>query len=154
MRRRGWEELGTPHRVAYARYRQAEAHLSTPGGRAAAAPLLREAALLAVEHVPLTRAIEQLAVRAHLTFGPAPAPPDPLAPPRLAALTERELDVLREVARGRTNAQIGATLYISPKTASVHVSNILRKLGLGSRVQAAAIAAELGLLDADGETTA
>jgi len=48
--------------------------------------------------------------------------------------------VLRLLAAGRTNAQIGAELYISPSTASTHVSSILRKLGVASRVQAASIA--------------
>ena len=54
--------------------------------------------------------------------------------------------MLRLLARGRTNAQIGAELYISPKTAGVHVSNILRKLGVSGRVQAAALAERAGLL--------
>jgi DNA-binding NarL/FixJ family response regulator len=54
--------------------------------------------------------------------------------------------VLRLVGAGCTDAQIGAELYISPKTAGVHVSNILRKLGVSSRVQAAALAERGGLL--------
>ena len=54
--------------------------------------------------------------------------------------------MLRLLAAGRTNPQIGAELYISTSTASVHVSNILRKLGVSSRVQAAAIAERAGLL--------
>jgi DNA-binding NarL/FixJ family response regulator len=61
-------------------------------------------------------------------------------------LTGRELAVLRLLAAGRSNAQIGAELYISPSTASVHVSSILRKLGVTSRVQAAAVAERAGLL--------
>jgi DNA-binding NarL/FixJ family response regulator len=61
-------------------------------------------------------------------------------------LTERELSVLRLVAAGKTNAQIGTQLFISAKTASVHVTNILRKLDVGSRVQAAAVAERAGLL--------
>jgi DNA-binding NarL/FixJ family response regulator len=56
--------------------------------------------------------------------------------------------VLRLVAAGRTNAQIGTELFISPKTASVHVSNILRKLGASGRAQAAATAERAGLFDA------
>jgi DNA-binding NarL/FixJ family response regulator len=55
--------------------------------------------------------------------------------------------VLRLLAAGRTNAQIGTELFISPKTASVHVSNILRKLGVSGRAQAAATAERAGLLD-------
>jgi DNA-binding NarL/FixJ family response regulator len=55
--------------------------------------------------------------------------------------------VLRLLAAARTNTQIGAELYISPTTARVHVSNILRKLGVSNRVQAAALAERAGLLD-------
>ena len=54
--------------------------------------------------------------------------------------------MLRLLAAGATNAQIGAQLYISPKTASVHVTSILRKLGASGRVQAAAVAERAGLL--------
>ena len=60
-------------------------------------------------------------------------------------LTERELEVLVLVAAGRTNRQIGEALYISEKTASVHVSRILAKLGATGRAQAAAMATRLGL---------
>ena len=69
-------------------------------------------------------------------------PPDAAAP---YGLTGRELAVLRLVAAGRTNAQIGAELFISPKTAGVHVTNILRKLGVSNRVQAASLAERAGL---------
>ena len=55
--------------------------------------------------------------------------------------------MLRLLAAGRTNAQIGAELYISPRTAGVHVTNILRKLDVSGRVQAAAVAERAGLLD-------
>jgi DNA-binding NarL/FixJ family response regulator len=68
-------------------------------------------------------------------------------------LTPRELEVLRLVAAGRSNTQIAEVLYISPKTASVHVSNILSKLGVRSRVEAAATAHRLGLDAADGDVT-
>ena len=59
-------------------------------------------------------------------------------------LTLREAEVLSLVAAGRTNREIGALLFVSEKTASVHVSNILRKLGVSSRVEAAAIAQRVG----------
>ena len=72
--------------------------------------------------------------------------PGPAETPSLYGLTARELAVLRLVAAGRTNAQIGAELYISPKTAGVHVTNILRKLGVTNRVRAAALAERAGLL--------
>ena len=78
---------------------------------------------------------------------------DPAAPrtadtAALYELTARELLVLRLLGAGRTNAQIGAEMYISPRTAGVHVTNILRKLGVTNRVQAAAIAERAGLLPA------
>ena len=60
-------------------------------------------------------------------------------------LTGREVEVLRLVADGYTNGQIGQALYISRKTASVHVSNILRKLGASNRLQAANIITRSGL---------
>jgi DNA-binding NarL/FixJ family response regulator len=57
--------------------------------------------------------------------------------------------VLTLVAAGRSNGQIATALFISPKTASVHVSNILAKLGVGGRVEAAAVAHRLGLIDVE-----
>ncbi|HTU06687.1 MAG TPA: helix-turn-helix transcriptional regulator, partial [Trebonia sp.] len=62
-------------------------------------------------------------------------------------LTGREFEVLRLVAAGQSNRDIAATLFISPKTASVHVSNILGKLGTATRTEAAAKAHALHLLD-------
>jgi len=75
--------------------------------------------------------------------------PEPARPKERAAedLTPREREILTEVARGLSNGQIGKRLYISPKTVSVHVSNVLAKLGAGSRGEAAAIARDKGLLD-------
>lgn len=63
----------------------------------------------------------------------------------LAGLTDREVEVLRLLSRGLTNRQIGEKLFISAATAGVHVSNILRKLGVAGRVQAARIAHRSGL---------
>ena len=63
----------------------------------------------------------------------------------MLGLTSRELDVLRLLTEGLTNAEIGSRLYMSPKTASVHVTAILRKLHATNRVHAAAIAERLGL---------
>jgi DNA-binding NarL/FixJ family response regulator len=60
-------------------------------------------------------------------------------------LTPREVEVLTLVSAGHSNRQIGAELFVSEKTAGVHVSNILRKLGVTSRVDAAAVAQRLGV---------
>ena len=76
--------------------------------------------------------------------GPAGGPDPDLPTP--AELTPREHEVLSLVARGRTNGQIGSQLFISTKTVSVHVSNILAKLGATGRTEAAALAREAGLL--------
>ena len=61
-------------------------------------------------------------------------------------LTSREVEVLRLLAAGYTNPQIGEALYISRKTASHHVSSILAKLGVTTRVEAAGVAQRLGLV--------
>jgi DNA-binding NarL/FixJ family response regulator len=71
-------------------------------------------------------------------------------PHGLAELTERELEVLRLVARGLSNAEIGQELYISDATVKTHVTHILQKLGLRDRVQVVVVAHEAGLLSSDG----
>ncbi len=77
---------------------------------------------------------------------PVPATRRPVGP-GIPALTAREREILALVAAGRTNGEIGKQLFIATKTASVHVSNILAKLGASSRTEAAAIARRDGLLD-------
>jgi DNA-binding NarL/FixJ family response regulator len=99
-------------------------HAQQVGERLAARPLLEEVA----------------AVGGRRAQPAAPAEAGP------ARLTARELDVLTLVAQGRSNGEIGRALYISTKTASVHVSNILAKLGARSRTEAATIALRDGLL--------
>jgi DNA-binding CsgD family transcriptional regulator len=146
-----WEGLNRPHRAAYARWRQAEALLAASDGRSLAAPILRRAAEQAVQHVPLAAAIADLARRARIDLTPRPTATTSAATvaesrPGTFSLTDRELTVLRLLADGKTNAEIGAALFMSGKTASVHVTHILRKFGVTTRVQAAAVAERAGLL--------
>jgi DNA-binding NarL/FixJ family response regulator len=86
-------------------------------------------------------AIARNALDRHYVAG-EPVPRAPLE----GLLTEREQAVLALLSEGRTNREIGAELFISPSTAGVHVSNILRKLGVAGRLQAAASAQRLGLV--------
>jgi DNA-binding CsgD family transcriptional regulator len=97
---------------------------------------------------PLLDDVRALARRARLSLESASSEPTAVADPVPFGLTDREREVLTLVAAGRSNGQIAAALFISPKTASVHVSNILAKLGVSGRVEAAAVAHRLGLLDA------
>src|SRR6185437_8104152 len=88
-----------------------------------------------------------LADRARIPLDSAASAPAELpADTTLYGLTERELLVLDLLVAGRSNSEIGAELFISRKTASVHVSNILRKLGVSNRAQAAALAERAGLV--------
>jgi DNA-binding CsgD family transcriptional regulator/tetratricopeptide (TPR) repeat protein len=144
-----WQSLGCPHQAGYAWWRQAEAQLYA-GQRRAAASVLAAGAEAADENATLLSHIRRLALRARVPLPARPeAPPgnqEQAETPDGHGLTSRELAVLRLLGTGRTNAQIGAELFISPKTASVHVTSILRKLGVTSRVQAAAVAERAGLL--------
>jgi DNA-binding CsgD family transcriptional regulator len=123
---------------AYARLRQAEALLLARGSRTAAAEALAEASTTAdaLGAAPLAELARALAGRARLTIPEAPVP---VAAPE-HGLTAREAEIFTMLGRGLTNAEIAGELFISAKTASVHVSNILRKLGVRSRIQAAALA--------------
>ena len=73
------------------------------------------------------------------------------AKPNTFGLSGREREVLGLIAQGRTNREIGERLFISQKTVGVHVGNILSKLGVSGRVEAAAVAIRLGLTEGEGE---
>ncbi|MFI9769912.1 AAA family ATPase [Streptomyces sp. NPDC052415] len=147
-----FEQLQRPYDLARVRHRLAEA-LVTAGGedeRASAEELLRLAHAVA-DHLgarPLADEVASLARRARLPL----RPDEPRPTADILGLTSRERDVLRLVTAGRTNRQIAEELFISPKTASVHVSNILAKLGVAGRGEAAALAHRMGLFRTeDGE---
>jgi DNA-binding NarL/FixJ family response regulator len=126
--------------------REAEAAAAT-GAAAGAATALREGHQIASElgAAPIVAEVEDVSRRTRLSLNlPARAALDPTTVDRLG-LTTREREVLALVSAGQTNRQIGAELFVSEKTAGVHVSNILRKLGVSSRVDAAAIAQRLGV---------
>jgi DNA-binding NarL/FixJ family response regulator len=148
-----WQGHERPHRTAYALWRQAEALLARSRNPMAAADALYAAAKAATGMAPLTAAIHRLARRSRIALPPAPSVPSgPPAPPETKdpyGLTNRERHVLRLLAQGHTNAQIGTELFMSPKTAGVHVSNILRKLNVVNRAEAAAVGERAGLTDAD-----
>ena len=150
-----WEAIKRPYPAATAHWRQAEA-LVAAGRRAdageAAAGALEVANRLGSRW--LAAEIRGLAERARLTLaGESEAGSDtdgadgaaPAAPADPFGLTPRERQVLTLLAEGATNRQIGAALYMAEKTASVHVSRILAKLGVQGRTQAAAVAHRLHL---------
>ena len=141
-----WEALQRPPIVAYCQWRQAEA-LVAAGASAADAALPARVAHGTAQRLgarPLQDEIERLAERARLDLAPPSRPTDQGSGlGELLGLTPREAEVLGLVARGYTNRQIAATLVISVKTASVHVSHILAKLDARNRVEAAAIAHRL-----------
>ena len=104
------------------------------------------AALVAAEKLgaaPLAAAVHDLAARAGVRLE---AEPVPAATPASELLTPRERSVLALVAGGRTNRQVGAELFISEKTVSVHLSRVMAKLGAGSRTEAVSVAYARGLL--------
>jgi len=144
-----WDAISRPYPAAAARWRAAEAHV-VAGERGAATSAAADA-LGAAEKLGsgwLIAEIRGLADRGRLELGSdgAGAPalgPGPEAEP--FGLTPRERQVLGLLAEGATNRQIGAALFMAEKTASVHVSRILAKLGVQGRTQAAAVAHRMHL---------
>jgi DNA-binding NarL/FixJ family response regulator len=164
-----WEALGEPYPLAGALFRIAEAALAEHADRDVAVQALQRAAALAAD-VGAPRLLDEITLlarrgRIFLADGAAAGPASGSAgggsgqdgsghggEPHggaavLGSLTQRESEVLRLVAAGMTNSAIAAELFISAKTVSVHVSNILAKLGASSRGEAAALAHRLRLFD-------
>ena len=154
-----WAGLGEPYPLGQTLLHAAEAALAC-GDRDGAAERLQRAVPLAAGLAahPLAEQVAILARRARIRLtgdyaseglvpGGAGAGGAAGAAGGELGLTERELEVLRLVAAGRSNREIATELFISPKTASVHVSNILGKLGVASRGEAAATAHSLRLFD-------
>ncbi|MPZ84871.1 MAG: AAA family ATPase [Actinophytocola sp.] len=137
-----WAELGEPYPRAQALLAAASAAIET-GDHDTAAVRLRTAAAHAdrLSATPLRAEIDRLAKALRLSLTKPEGRPD-----GRHGLTDRELEVLRLLAEGHTNRQIAAELYISAKTVSTHVSNILTKLAVPGRVQAATAAHRLNLL--------
>ena len=141
-----WSELGDLWAMAGALVREAEAAAASGEADRAATSLQRSHAIASdLGARRLLAEIEAVSSRTRVSVD---------APTRIVldagtadqlGLTPRETEVMALVAAGRTNRQIGEELYVSEKTVSVHVSNILRKLGVNSRVDAAAVAQRLGM---------
>jgi ATP/maltotriose-dependent transcriptional regulator MalT len=146
-----WDAVGRPYPAAITRWRQAEALVSAEARDEAATvaeDAIERARRLGSEW--LAEEVESLVTRARLRLSagapeageePAVEEEDPFG------LTTRERQVLSLVARGATNREIGLELHMAEKTASVHVSRILGKLGVRSRTEAAAVAHRLGMAD-------
>ena len=94
--------------------------------------------------VPLKAHVEELAASAPHLVGRATAPHSEAVPAAFTGLTTREKEVLAHLVANRTNAEIAEALFISEKTVSVHVSNLLRKTATGSRREVAALARRVG----------
>ncbi|MFC7764231.1 response regulator transcription factor [Catellatospora bangladeshensis] len=140
----GWESLERPYPMAYARFREAEAEAVARHRRATAAAGGAFAAAERLGAGPLREQIAALASRYRLDLvKPLPAARPPLG------LTDREFAVLRGIRTGRTNREIGQTLYISDSTVSVHVTNLMRKLGVRNRAEAATVALREGFFAGD-----
>ena len=148
---------GQPYFRSYALMREGEAALGGRPDPGRAAAVLAEALEIAVRlgAEPLRRAVEALAA----VTKPRPARAATLAsgasgPRSLFNLSSREREVLKLLAAGQSDGEIGRALFISKKTASVHVANIKGKLGAGSRVEIVVKAINLGLVEAGPAQTA
>jgi DNA-binding CsgD family transcriptional regulator len=134
---RRWAAAGEPYPDAYCRWREAEALLEQRAGRNRAGDRLQEAwqTSVAMGADPLREQIERLAQRARIPLAAVDQAPTTSTVADDLGLTPREVEVLGELAAGRTDREIADRLFISKKTVSVHVSNLLRKLEVTNRVE-------------------
>jgi DNA-binding CsgD family transcriptional regulator/tetratricopeptide (TPR) repeat protein len=144
-----WVALERPYLAAVMHFREAETQAAA-GDRAAAADAAQEAHAIATQLAAewLRAEIEALAARARLALSTDHATEPKSGEAETAdpfGLTTRERQVLELLAHGATNREIGAQLFMAEKTASVHVSRILAKLGVRSRTEAASVAHRTGL---------
>ena len=139
-----WDDIEHVPYTAKCRLDLAHRHLQDQRPEDAAGQL--RLVLKTAEHLgaaPLADQARSLALagRLRLDVTPPQAPAEGPSP-----LTARETEVLRHVAQGQTNAQIGSALFMSPKTVSVHVSRIIAKLGVANRTEATRVALRSGLI--------
>jgi tetratricopeptide (TPR) repeat protein/DNA-binding CsgD family transcriptional regulator len=146
-----WTEAGDMWSAAYCGWREAQAALATPNHRADAIAAATSAWKTAsgIGAATLVAWIERLAQRARIELPSGDLPSDAntvhVEIAENLGITAREVDVLDQLARGRTDRQIADALFISKKTVSVHVSSILRKLDAGNRIDAGEIGQRAGL---------
>ena len=129
-----------------ASWRLAAALISTGKRDVEVADLVRSVHRFATEQeaLPLKGKVEDLAGLARISLAETRLPAGAQAPTAFVGLTARELEVLGHLVANRTYAEIAAALFISEKTVSVHVSNLLRKTGCASRREVASLAGRLG----------
>jgi DNA-binding CsgD family transcriptional regulator/tetratricopeptide (TPR) repeat protein len=134
---------------AYSLWRGAAASLALTRDKASAGRDLREARAVAEElgARPLLDEIDALALRGGIELGDAEPSAPESAPADTLGLTHREREILTLIAEGRSNREIAEALFITEGTAGTHVSNILGKLGVRGRTEAAAVAHRLGLVN-------
>lgn len=141
------DAAGAPWHQAVAQWRCAEATVAAGLPAMSVGDLMRRAhqTAAALGAQPLQDSVAALARRTRTSLRePVPvAAPDQSGTP-LSTLTGRELEILAHLVAGRSNSEIASELFISHKTVSVHVSNILRKTGTASRLEAAALAERVG----------
>ncbi|WP_433175463.1 helix-turn-helix transcriptional regulator [Actinoallomurus sp. CA-150999] len=143
-----WEKAGNPHLACYARVRAAEAAIAIRDNRTARGLLTsaaKEAGDLGAGF--LTEEIDALARSVRLSISDESDAPEETRQVDMLGLTPREVDVFKLLTDGHSNRDIGTRLFITEKTASVHVSRILAKLGVTNRGEAAAMAHRLRLFD-------